>query len=455
MAVRDRADLRPTKGLELLAQLVHQCPERREPVDRVGVSPVSSAEPEEERDGGQPGPPCLRDPLSVDGLRRLGREDRLWRRGLRAFLRTPEFEELEKAAAQPQVTLRTMILVFCYPLLGGGLGRPSVETTYKARQLMRIVVEVAGDQVVHECELRREELRELLTRERSLSPDRASRAMRLVEGALIQRSLRTGFEMPPKEERVPAAPSKPRAGRWSLPLNDCEALMRAARPGERVKMGLVLGAGLLPGQVERLRGRDVTLYKITPQVGRAVGVPAGLRTAWFGVRLRGKKVRWVPANGWLFALVRQSRLGRGGERFVPASEAPSLAATLHRLGGPVLGREALTPSDLAVTWQAVTLGLGLSREVVRRSWSQPVGEPFWPNDWHRAQRGLMWLSQQWNTLDAPIVAPFMDRGFVVPRRAPSRCPADQPERGWRSPKRVTPPLPPGVLTGRRRGPRRR
>lgn len=418
------------------------------------MSSVDSAAPIGVESRARPGPPCLSDPLSVGGLRRLAREDRRWRRRLRALLGTPEFNELAEAALQPQTTLRTMIVVFCYPLFGGGVRGPSVETAYKARQLMRIVDEVAGDQVVRGCELPREELRDLLTSGTSLSPDRMSRAIRLVEEALFQRSIRTGFSLPPKEERPATTPSAPRAARRSTPLNDCAALLRAARPGERVKIGLVLGAGVLPGQVEKLRGGEVTLYEIPPQVAHAVGVPAGLRTAWIGIRLRGKRVRWVPASGWLLALVQQARLGSGRELFVAASEAPSLSATLRRLGGPVLGREDLTPGDLAVTWQAVALGLGLSREVVRRSWSQAIEAPFWPHDWHPAQLGLLWLSQQWSTLDAPIVAPFMDRGFVVPRRAPSRCPADQPERGWRSTKRVMPPLPPGVMSGQRSGRRR-
>ncbi len=389
------------------------------------------------------------------GLRRLGRTSRYWRRRLRALWSTREFADLDDAALMPETTLRTMLLALCHPIRGDGINRPSVETTYKARQLARVVADVAGDQVVRGCDLSREQLRELLTREASLSPDRASRAMRLVEHALIQRSLRAGFDLPPKEERPPTAPSEPRAARRSLPLNDCAALLRAARPGERVKMGLVLGAGLLPGQVEKLRAGDVTLYEIPRHVASAVGVPAGFRTAWVGIRLRGKKVRWVPANGWLVALIRQAQLGSGRERFVPASEAPSLGASLRRLGGPVLGREDLTPSDLAVTWQAIALNLGLPREVVRRTWSQTMESPFWPQDWHRAQRGLLWLCRSWSTLDAPVVAPFMDRGHVVPRRAPSRCPADQPERGWTSTKRVMPPLPPGVMSGRPPGPRRR
>lgn len=419
------------------------------------LSPVSDHTNTGVPDPGTDGPPCLRDPLSVVGLRRLGRTNRFWRRRLRALWSTREFRELDDEALMPETTLRTMILALCHPIRGHGVKHPSVETTYKARQLARAVVDVAGDQVIRGCELSRAELRELLTREAALSPDRVSRAMRLVEDALIQRSLRAGFDLPPKEDRPPTAPSAPRAARLSLPLNECAALLRAARPGERVKIGLVLGAGVLPGQVERLRGGDVTLYELTPQVAQMVGVSVSPSTPWIGIRLRGKRVRWVPAPGWLFALIQQSRLGRGRERFVPLSDAPALAATLRRLGGPVLGREDLTPSDIAVTWQAVALNLGLPREVVRRSWSQAIESPLWPQEWHRAQRGLLWLSQRWSTLDAPIVAPFMGRGHIVPRRAPSRCPPDQPERGWASPKLVMPPLPPGVLSRQRPRSRRR
>ena len=413
---------------------------------------MSGAQPPSDEQSPLEGPACLHDPLSVGGLRRFAKEDRRWRSRLAKLWRSDELRAVyREARGEPPTCLEAVILAFVYQLGGSTVDRSGVETIYKARQLMRIVVDVAGDWGVGSDGIDFEALRELLTRPDGdgacrMSADRSSRALTMVEQALVMRGALTGSLLPRRAAPPPASPAPPRAPRRSKPLRDCATLLRLASPGERVKIGLALGAGLLPGEVERLKGGDVTLYEVPPAVARQTRVSVGFRTAWARVRLRGKRVRWVPVPWWVLALIQSCRLGEGRDPFVPRDEAPTLSATCRRLGSQIPGLDSLTPSDLCVTWQAVALRKGLSRQVVRRTWSQERDQQQWPTVWHPAQRELVWLCGQWPELDA--VKSLVHCGDIVPRRAPAGCPADQPERGWRSRKREMPPLPAGVL-GRR------
>ena len=61
------------------------------------------------------------------------------------------------------------------------------------------------------------------------------------------------------------------------------------------------------------------------------------------------------------------------------------------------------------------------------------------------QREIVWMCLRWPTLHASATSALLHRAVVVPQRAPSRCPPDLPERGPRSHKRETAPLPAGVL----------
>ena len=82
-------------------------------------------------------------------------------------------------------------------------------------------------------------------------------------------------------------------------------------------------------------------------------------------------------------------------------------------------------------------------------WSGGPGSPTRggtsPAGLHPAQREIVWMCLRWPTLHASATSALLHRAVVVPQRAPSRCPPDLPERGPRSHKRETAPLPAGVL----------
>ena len=396
---------------------------------------------------------CETDPLSIRGLRRLATDDANWRGRMGEAWRRPEVRAQVQLARSDGATLEAVIIAFAFEIR---LGRPdrSVETVRKARQVLRAVVEVAGDWPVEGQGIDWDELRVRLMEpcgldsSALLSPDRASRALNLVEKALTRRAKKLGLPPVVRPRRARSTPTPPRAGRYSTPLKACASLLRAARPGERVKIGLALGLGLLPGEVDRLQGRDVVLRTV-PRELMSRGVPAGFRTAWVWTEDGGGRARWTPAPLWVVGLLSVVPLGRDRQPLVGTEEAPTLSATIRRLRGQVLGLSELTAGDLGLTWQAVALRQGLRREVVRRTWGQHW-RPDRALEWHPAQRELVWLAARWRTLMCDATRGLIDYGELVPRRAPSGCPADEPERGWRSRKRDTPPLPAGVIRPVRR-----
>ena len=395
---------------------------------------------------------CETDPLSVRGLRRLATDDANWRRRLREAWRRPEVRAQVQLARSDGATLGAVIIAFAFEIR---VRRPdrSVETVRKARQVLGVVVDVAGDWPVEEQGIDWDELSALLTEARGpesparLSCDRASRALSLVEKALTRRAEKLALPSVVRPRRSASSPTPPRPGRYSIPLKACAALLRAARPGERVKIGLALGLGLMPGEVDRLRGGDVVPYTV-PRGLVSRGWPS-LRTAWVRSEGQGGRVRWTPAPRWVVALLDAVPLGKDGAPLIGSAEAPTLSATIRRLRGRVPGLNDLKAVDLCLTWQALALRLGLRREVVRRTWGQDRrGDRL--TEWHPAQRELVWLAARWPTLMCDATRGLIGRGELVPRRAPAGCPADQPERGWRSRKRDTPPLPAGVIRPPRR-----
>ena len=406
--------------------------------------------------GGQKAPlaECETDPLSVRGLRRLATDDAGWRSRLREAWRRPEVRAEVRLARSEGATLRAVILAFVFELRGGRRPARSVETVRKARQVLQAVVEVAGDWPVEGQGIDWDELRALLTEPHCpdsrarLSRDRASRALSLVEKALARRAEKLALPPVARPSRTGSTPTPPRPGRYSVPLKACAALLRAARPGERVKIGLALGLGFMPGEVDRLRGGDVVAHTV-PRELASREVPPGFRTAWVRSGGRGGLVRWTPAPLWVVALLDGVPLGKDGAPLIGPAEAPTLSATVRRLRGQVPGLDELKAVDLCLTWQAVALRLGLRREVVRRTWGQHLRADR-RTEWHPAQRELVWLAARWPTLMCDATRGLVDRGELVPRRAPAGCPADQPERGWRSRKRDTPPLPAGVIRPVRR-----
>ncbi len=389
---------------------------------------------------------CLTDPFSVAGLRRLAREDRLWKLRLRESRKRPEVLALVRGAREPRSALSSVLARHSLELFGGA-SRAGVEATYKTRQLLTHVVGRAGDVVVSEDGLDLEMLRDLLTDPdpttgvAAMSSPRVSRALRLVMRAVDRWAASRGETV----EWAPlplAEPSPPRRSRKSLPIGVCARLVERARPGERVKLALAFGAGLTPGDIDRLRGGDLRVEVVPPAQAAAVGIrPSPVLWA----RARGRRrtgVRWTPLPPWVTALVQALPAVSPRESLFPP-DTPSLGASVRRLAAE-FSDPGLSPTDLCLTWQALALSQGLRRDVVRRTWSHGRDEP-WPQVWHPAQTNLLWLATRWPVLNAELVGPFWRRGDVVPRRAPPGCPPHEPERGWRSKKREPAPMPAGVF----------
>ena len=408
------------------------------------------------REGGPTAPlaDCETDPFSVRGLRRLAADDANWPGLLRAAWGRPEVRDQVRLARSEAATLRAVIVAFEFEMRGVRRPARSVETVRKARQVMGAVVEVAGDWPVGGQGIDWDELHARLTEPAGpdsaprLSRDRVSRALSLVEKALTRRAEKLALPAVTRPIRTGSSTTPPRPRRRSLPLKACAALLRVARPGERAKIGLSLGLGLLPGEVDGLRGHDLVPSTFPLGIASRRGAP-GFRTAWVRTEDRGGRVRWTPAPHWVVALLEAVPLGKDRAALIGPAEAPALSATIRRLRGQVPGLNELKATDLCLTWQAVALRLGLRREVVRRTWRQARSGARLA-DWHPAKKELVWLATRWPTLLCDATRTLIDRGDIVPRRAAAGCPADQPERGWRSRKRATPPLPAGVIRPARR-----
>ena len=362
---------------------------------------------------------CLLDPFSVGGLRRLAREDRAWRRRLGAAWGRAEVAAARRGALADTTDLRSVVLIFARVLRGEGSPRPSVETVYKARQLMRTAVAAAGTMEVSGARYDRELLRTQLASPREgggsagMSRARVSRALGIVDGAIEARAVRRGEEVPVGVLRAPPRPAPPRPARRSVPLRVCEALIRTARPAERVKLALALGVGLLPGEIARLRREDVRSVRASPGLARAVGCRRGTPVVWVRAAAPGRAARWMPAPAWVVRLMQAAPLGAVGSPLVASASAPTLAATIRRLRDVVPGAAGLRASDLCRTWQAVALRLGMRREVVRRTWVPDAGG-------HLARRPASRSAR--DRVDVPALAD-------APRLRDERAPAP---RGGRS-----------------------
>ena len=384
-----------------------------------------------------------RDPLLVSGLRAAAKRGEDWRvRIRRPQFDSPHLDEII-AARTPDATLGQVVVVFGEDVIPER--RASVETVYRARQLARVVCDVAGNWSADEAEARLAELRALLRAPRTpggrprMSAERTSRAISMVWRALNTRRWLIGRPQLPK--LTPAEPTRPRPPRRTLPLLLCAELLWHARPRERVRLALALGAGLWPGEIERLRGCDLVAYTTTADDADRVRVPEG--TAVHFVRVgarRGRRgCRWIPLPPWVTALIGRIELGRGGEPLVQG--VPGLAQTMRRLREEVEGAEDVTAMSLVRTWQGIAVEMERTREVVRGSWRQPSkGERAWPTRWHRAQRQLWNLAVSWMELDWKLLRPLVEGTRTVARRAPSACPPAFPERSRRR-RRAPAPMP--------------
>lgn len=390
-------------------------------------------------------PECCRDLLSVGGLRRLGREDPDWRDRLHRAFESLEVRDERQSGWTSKATLREAVLAYEDRLLPSSFGRVGIETVYRARQLARGICELAGGWDAEDAAERLDELRDLLGRPlveggRGLSPDRTSRSMSLVRRVLTLRRSSLGLPPLPPPQSHPPAPSRP--PRTTVPLRVAAEFIRLARPGERAKLALALGAGLRPGQIDALRGHDLVAHTTSVAESNRLRVLPGIALHFVRVAVRGgRAIQWIPLPPWVTALLLDCRLGQGNRRLIPTDVAPAIAQTVRRLRKVVPGSDGVTAMSLRLTWQGLAIRAGLPRGIVRGSWRQPTaGERTWPTHWHGAQVRLWGFAAGWRELTTKLTRPFIGAVAVVARRAPSGCRPGAPERR-RKKRRPPAPLP--------------
>ena len=383
------------------------------------------------------GPACLFDPWSTEGLRREGRR-KGWRKRLFRAIQVPgpAREEFNAALAAEAPTLAQVLLV--HGRLLPKPGRCGVATVERERRLGRAVAAVAGDWSPSQTADILGELRALLlvgsARTAGLSRSDASRALTMVRRAANR--WRAGQGMPelprtkPTDERAPARPPA-----LTILLVVLGRLIELAAPPERARIALVLGCGLTPGQVRRLRGNDLRSHTISIAEANQFGLLPGVALAFVRVR-RAKRERWIPIPPWATALLLDTALGRGREALILGG--PSLEATLRRLGPKVPGAEGINAMAIRRTWQRIALDAGLPREIVRGTWSSTLNQ--WPSRWHRAQRALWHFAGNWTHLESSATAGVRGTRRVA-RKAPSGCAATRRETLRKRAPRPPAPLP--------------
>ena len=429
-------------------------PEPVEPPDRVLFmedlqpdEPVPGLQPESDEGPATPAYPCVIDPFSARGIRRLARDDPYgWRERLHVHLPAQVLDDIEAGRSSADATLKQLLLAYSPALLPPAGSAISVETTRRARQVLAAVVEHDGDMTASDAAEMLPVIRtNVLVLERAegrrpLSRGNVSRAMSLVRAALNSWRAARGEE--PLPEARPAVPARPRPPRRTVRLRVVWQLSRLASPWERIKLALAVGIGLREPEIEALRVGDLIRHTLTPEEARSLGLLPGIEL-WF-LRVRDvhepDRVRWMPLPPWVAEVILAVPLGDPSDLLVPEDRAPSLTATLRRLRPQVRGGRRVTPSSLRLTWQAMARHAGCSREVVRGTWRQRVGPKGWPRRWHRAQVEMWLLAGSWADFCKGVAERLIDQAALVPRKARPGCGPADPE--IRSPRSQQPaPLP--------------
>ena len=399
-------------------------------------------------------PACASDPLSVVGLRKLGNEYGNWLMMLGWWAEEPELVEERAKGSRPDATVRAFLLAFAIErFLPSHQSGTSVDTVYRNRQLARRVVDVTEGWTAVELAERLPELRSLLGLAKEsggagLGPDRVSRAMSLVWGALecqVELNRRTL----PSREVVSPVPARP--GRESLKVRLFRALLEEARRSERIKLAIMASTGSLPCEVDALQDTDF-VQRVHRVLSRDRRSKTDLKVYWVRVGCgiaRYRECRWCPLPPWVGDLIEACRRDESFPGLF-APKTPSVTATLRRLRTKIPGAEEVTSTSIRLLWQAVARKAGLSHEAVRASWSQPHrGFDSKPDKRHRTYDQLLRLALEWTELDCQVTYGLVDESVIVPRRAPKGCPPEAPEVGW-SRKKGPPPLPDSMRLRTRR-----
>ena len=384
-------------------------------------------------------PPCVYDPLSVEGLRALARDNRSWGYYLEQGATAEHVTVDRVAGSRPGATVQQFLICYAGKDLVARNGQSTtVEKFYRARLLARRVIQATEGWTSDELPARLPELRRRLGESSGDTPGlcaaSVSRAMSMVHRALELRAKREGHAA---QQFEAAEPSVPRPPRESLPLRIISEALKVVGGGEQVKIVLVVSGGFSPKDIDALGPGDFRWveYKAPRLSGRS---PAKVRLYYVRItarRPRQRLVRWHPIPLWATPFLDAHLVGTQDALRLP-DRTPSLTATFRCLRGRIAGAQPLTASLVKMTWQAAAIAAGMTREVVRHNWGQDRGGPDgWPGKVHRAQKQLLKLALEWDQLDNHITLGLIDGTKVVARRAPSGCPQNAPERGWPPPKR--------------------
>ena len=401
-------------------------------------------------------PECVRDLISVAGLRRLARE------------RPTRWNILLHQNAPPVRPVVAGVTVAQF--LGGGWvddllprHRHDMERLRRDRGSAGRLVALVGDVPMEDVDesflagVRAALLDGEVAAERgALSGEVATRTTSLLRNAAVQWANTVG-ERSRVAERAPASasPTARRPPRRTPPLTELRRLLHAAWPWERAILALALGGGLRESEIVGLRRRDLGIWRAEPRrrdrrrppeppqpprVEVLLDVtPAGIPPS------RDRRVRVAALPRWaadLFLSPQAGLINRNPADFLfPHRSDPTRPRTGFRdLVRKIRARDGRPwnepPSSLATLrhcWQRVAREASAPREVVRQSWWVPQPSPRGTAE-STALAAVRHIASAWTTLDAPIARVLAFRG-TLPRRAPKGCAPDEPEkadpwRGW-------------------------
>lgn len=397
-------------------------------------------------------PPCVTDPASVEGLKRLARErPDDWSRALRDGV-VPFDGDLEEATLAEVV--RSGLVRQVLPK-----GPRDLARLLRARASARRAIAALGE--VRIADLDEEALVELRQRliageeGDGLSPEVATRTVSMVRKAAAAWARATGLPSPvARRAPAPSAPAPRRSARPVPSLREVQRLLHVAFPAERPVLALALGGGLGEQEIRSLRGGDLLVRRGRRRVrwldGRTgsvatlsvhVVVPAAAGLDPYGLG----SVRVAPLPTWVIEILaaspdrpldREEGVYLFPHRSDPDRPRSGFRSMMQRLNTQAFGPKGArwSVADLQRAWQVVAREAGLARAVVRGSWSME------PPQGGRLPRSaeletLERLANAWPTLGAEAARSLVP-GVRLPRRAPKGCGAGESEMtdpwaGWK------------------------
>ena len=327
--------------------------------------------------------PCLLDPLSVGGLRRLQRDHADW--AVRVARHLPDGPDL---ATDPTVrdALSAGVLDF------DALQRLGPHAFRRHRQAARHAVKAAGQLKLSQITDDALQVTRRKLECEGLAPESITRSL-----TLLRRLARLWAAEAGQEARVTSKPTRRTTNarepgpRVVLSPEQVAQLLAALRDrGVRVAVALVVGCGLHPGEVLHLAQVDVDLRKHLLAVhGADRSKPPRLMVLapWCEDVIKDHVAHWTgPPSPWLLPSPR--------DRLRPRGDVSKLLQTGQRAVSELASLPPVNLRTLRRTWVSVALHGGLPDEAARGTWKLgPNGAlpPWWPR-LRRLARG------DWKTL---------------------------------------------------------